>query len=212
MNRKKLKAAEQRFLDSYPMGFLNPELHARVKKHRMEKMVAQSHELFAKNSFADARSAVQSMNKVIGRSSMVSVFEKPKFRDLIPTLDNKHLGKLTGGLKDFLHGNREKGFTAMVDVLAPAKLAKWSLVTIIPNYYWPDKEVFVKPTTAKGVIEFFELKGLVYKPYPTWEFYEAYRTAILEMKSKVDKSIAPSNAAFCGFLMMSLNAGNPEGS
>lgn len=204
MNRKKLKAAEQRFLDLYPMGFMNPEMQNIVRKHRMAKMVDLTHELFAKKDFSDARTVATNMSKVIGRSSMVSVFEKPKFRDLIPTLDSKQLKSLAEGMKNFLHGNRQKGFTAIVDVLAPAKLAKWSLVTVIPNYYWPDKEVFVKPTTAKGVIEHFELTGLIYNPQPTWDFYESYRNEILEMKSKVDKSIASSNAAFCGFLMMSL--------
>ena len=204
MNRKKLKAAEQRFLDLYPMGFMNPEMQKIVKKHRLQKMVDLTHELFTKKNFSDAREVATNMSKVISRSSMVSVFEKPKFRDLIPTLESRRLKALADGMKDFLHGNRKNGFTAIVDVLAPAKLAKWSLVTVIPNYYWPDKEVFVKPTTAKGVIEHFELTGLIYKPQPTWEFYESYRKEILEMKSKVDKSIASSNAAFCGFLMMSL--------
>jgi len=170
----------------------------------MDKMVDLTHELFAKKSFSDPRAVANSMSKVISRSSMVSVFEKPRFRDVIPTLDGKRLTSLAEGLKNFLHGNRQKGFTAIVDVLTPAKLAKWSLVTVIPNYYWPDKEVFVKPTTAKGIIEQFELTGLTYKPQPTWEFYELYRNTILEMKSRVDKSIASSNAAFCGFLMMSL--------
>ena len=207
MNRKKLKAAEQRFLDLYPMGFMNPELQKIVKKHRMEKLVDLTHELFAKKNFSDARIVAANMNKVIGRSSMVSVFEKPKFRDLIPTLDNRRLKSLADGMKNHLHGNRQKGFEAIVDVLTPAKLAKWSLVTVIPNYYWPDKEVFVKPTTAKGVIEYFELSGLTYKPRPTWEFYESYRDEILQMKAKVDKTIASSNAAFCGFLMMSLREG-----
>lgn len=65
-------------------------------------------------------------------------------------------------------------------------------------------EVFVKPTTAKCVIEFFELTSLQYKPTPTWAFYEEYRDIITEMKSKVDSCLAPSNAAFSGFLMMSL--------
>lgn len=36
------------------------------------------------------------------------------------------------------------------------------------------------------------------------KFYEGYRDLILDMKSKVDPSLAPSNAAFSGFLMMSL--------
>ena len=91
----------------------------------------------------------------------------------------------------------------MVTVLEPGRLAKWSLLTIIPNYYHPDQEVFVKPTTTKKVIQQLELEGLTYRPAPTWEFYETYRHQILALRDNVSPSLAPSNAAFCGFLMMS---------
>jgi hypothetical protein len=66
--------------------------------------------------------------------------------------------------------------------------------------------VFIKPTTAKGIIAYFELENLIYESQPTWEFYQAYRTEINRMKEQVDCSLAPNNAAFSGFLMMSLPA------
>ena len=94
----------------------------------------------------------------------------------------------------------------MVEILKTGKLAKWSLVTILPNYYHPDEEVFVKPTTAKGIIAHFELENLEYKPTPTWAFYQRYKNTILKMKTNIDESLAPNNAAFCGFLMMSLES------
>ena len=65
----------------------------------------------------------------------------------------------------------------------------------------------MKPTTAKGVVSYFELDGLEYRPRPSWEFYKTYRDIILEMKAAVDKSLAPNNAAFCGFLMMTMRQG-----
>ncbi len=77
---------------------------------------------------------------------------------------------------------------------------------MIPVYFRPQIEVFVKPTTAKGVIKFFELESLQYKPTPTWAFYEEYRAVINAMKSKADACLAPSNAAFTEFLMMSLES------
>jgi hypothetical protein len=93
----------------------------------------------------------------------------------------------------------------MLSVLQTGKLAKWSLMTILPVYFNPQQEVFVKPTTAKGVIKYFELESLEYKPMPSWEFYKTFRETILEMRSMVDASLAPNNAAFTGFLMMSMN-------
>ncbi len=205
MNIAKLKQAETQFLDKYPGGFMHPDLQAISKKHKMEQMITQTQDIFAKSKFKDAATVTENMTKIIGRSSMVSMFEKPKFRDVVKALADREQKSLSNGLKNLLHGNQQKGFEAMVNVLKPQKLAKWSLITVIPNYYYPDKEVFVKPTTAKGVIEFFELEGLVYKPAPTWEFYQKYRESITEMKNELDSSIAPNNAAFGGFLMVSMN-------
>ena len=139
---------------------------------------------------------VADMVKTVSRSSMVSMFEKPKFRDFCGRLDQSQKGFLVDSLIELLHGDQQAGFEGMVDLLLTEKLAKWSLVTIIPAYYAPNKEVFVKPTTAKGVIAHFDIEGLVYKPRPTWEFYTGYRTLINQAKKKVDKKLSPSNARF----------------
>lgn len=205
MNKRKLKQAEKIFFKKYPDGFHHPELAAIGKKHKMDKMITMAQQSFIKSRFSKHQQVAADMIKIIARSSMVSMFEKPKFRDFVPTLQESELKQMTNGLKNFLHGNQTKGFNAMVEVLKQGKLAKWSLVTIIPAYFHPDSEVFVKPTTAKGVIDYFELKDITYKPTPTWDFYAKYKEDILTMKALVDESIAPNNAAFCGFLMMSLD-------
>ena len=111
-------------------------------------------------------------------------------------------------LKNRLHGNqKQSGFEINAQcILKSAKLAKWSLITILPNYYYPNEDVFIKPTTTKAAIKYFELENLDYKPtQPSWDFYVQYKAAFLEMKSKVDNSLSPNNAAFGGFLMMSTN-------
>jgi len=95
-----------------------------------------------------------------------------------------------------LHGKEQQGFEIILDVLKSGKLAKWSLMTNCQTYYRPQVDVFVKPTTVKGVIEFFELKDLQYKPTPTWAFYDAYRSVFNEMKSRVNSALSPTNAAF----------------
>jgi hypothetical protein len=204
MDKKKLKAAERRFLEKYPGGFSHPDMVAVGKKHKMEQMVALAQQVFKKRSFADPFAITNAMVQTISRASMVSLFEKPKFRDMVANAEAKVINRLSDGLKHFLHGNQAKGFEQLAATLQQQNLAKWSLLTIVPNYYRPHEEVFVKPTTAKGVIECFGLTGLEYKPQPTWEFYQAYRDAILTMRSLVHPSIAPNNAAFCGFLMRSV--------
>ena len=142
------------------------------KKHNMNRMIEQVQESFAKPEFKDSRAIVEDMARYIGRSSMVSMFEKPKYRDFVRSLNSVEQEALASGLKNQLHGDQQLGFEMVLSVLQSRKLAKWSLISILPVYFHPLDEVFVKPTTAKGVISHFELEGLEYKPQPSWEFYE----------------------------------------
>jgi hypothetical protein len=204
MHLANLKAAENAFLKRYPGGFEHPDLLDIGRKHRVPQMIEQAQTRFTKRAFADPQAVIQDMVYMVSRSSMVSMFEKPKFRDFAKTLNSKEAKQLSDGLKKFLHAKQHVGMQDMLDILKLGKLAKWSILTIIPNYYRPDTEVFIKPTTAKGVIQYFGLKDIKYNPTPSWDFYEKYRDEILGMRQKVDACIAPNNAAFCGFLMMSM--------
>lgn len=188
----------------YPGGFDHPEMQQVGRKHKMNAMVDFTREAFSKKAFRDTGRICEDMIRTVSRSSMVSMFEKPRFRDFVRNLSLNEKQFLADALKKLLHGKQQAGLEGMVDLLLTEKLAKWSLVTIIPAYYAPDSEVFVKPTTAKGIIQQLELTGLVYKPRPGWEFYDAYRGLINDAKQHVDKSLSPSNAAFSGFLMMTL--------
>jgi len=206
MNLDRLKQAEERFLNTYPNGFEHPDMMAIAKKHMLEKRVAQVQEAFAEDQFSNTHEVVQTMSNMVSRSTMVSLFEKPKFRDYVNSLHNQHETILANGLKEMLHGDQEQGFNMMLDVLVEGKLAKWPLMTVLPVYFSPHKEVFVKPTTTKGVIQMFELESLSYKPRPSWEFYKEYRAIIQEMKANVDKRLSPNNAAFTGFRWMSMES------
>lgn len=204
MNIEKLKAAEAQFLQLYPLGFQDPGLEKRVKPHTRANLTEKCREAFAELEFNKPHVIVENMAKMVGRSSMVSMFEKPKFRDFVKSLSGGDIDRLSEAFFEQLYGNQQQGFETILDLLRTQKLAKWSLISILPNYVFPDKEVFVKPTTAKGVIAHFELEGVVYKPQPSWDFYEKYKAQILEMKALVDPTLKPSNAAFSGFLMMSM--------
>ena len=204
MNLKRLKQAEAEFLARYPGGFNHPDMITIGKKHNVGKMTEQAKELLNKKAFQKTGPVLDSLIKIVSRSSMVSMVEKPKFRDYVNGLDRDEREALAMGFQLLLHGKQQRGFEIVIDILARGKLAKWSLITICPNYMKPLDEVFVKPTTAKNVIKYLELENLDYKPRPSWAFYEEFRRQILAMKEKVDPSISPSNAAFTGFLMMSL--------
>jgi hypothetical protein len=205
MRRDLLIAAEREFLNLYPGGFNNPEIDEIKKKHKPEKMHDLTIELFKEDNFENIEEIVENIVKIISRSSLVSVFEKTRFRDFGRSLDIKQKDMLSNGLKELLHGNHSEGFNNMIDVLAEGKLAKWPVISVIPYYYRPQTEVFLKPTTVKGIINIFELEGLIYNPRPTYEFYESYKKELIKMRKVVDKSLAPDNAAFSGFLMMMMD-------
>ena len=205
MNLIKLKQAERAFLRRYPGGFNNPELIAtRVKKHKPDQMLALARESFARENFKLPDRLTQNMVKVISRSSIISVFEKPRFRDFANGLSPQEREFLSSGLEQVLYGDEQTGFEMILDLLKSEKLAKWSLLTVCQTYFHPERDVFIKPTTVKGVIQYFELENLQYKPTPSWAFYDAYRSAFFEMKSNVDSSLAPTNPAFSGFLWMTV--------
>lgn len=200
MNVEKLIHAKKRFLEEYPGGFDDPQMDEIRKKHKPEKMHQMACEFFAPDCFENPAQVLEHMVKVISRASMVSIFEKPKFRDFAKEAFEEEVIILTMGLKNFIHGDQELGFNMMEDVLRPHKLAKWTLLTICPHYFKPIEEVFIKPTTVKSAIRFFELEGLVYNAKPDYEFYTAYRDAVDKMKKVVN--VTEDNAAFGGFIMI----------
>lgn len=205
LDTQKLKRLETDFLMRYPGGFTDPEMLAITKKHNFNKMVEFTQAAFNKVACSNIHVTADNMVKVVSRSSMISMFEKPKFRDFVRNLNEYDKAFLVEALSNMLHGKQQFGFEAMVDILRTEKLAKWSLVSIIPAYYSPKKQVFVKPTTAKNILKHFELDDPAYKPAPTWDFYKKYRRLVIDGKSKVNKSLSPSNAAFTGFLMMTVD-------
>lgn len=204
MNREKLKLAEKIFLDRYPEGFDSPDMIEIAKKHKLDKMTRMTQEGLSAEQFSDTDSVLETMRKIVTSSSMVSVFEKPKFRDLLKDLRSEEKAELAEGLRNTLHADQKKGFEQMISVLGQYKLAKWTLLTVCPVYFKPYTEVFIKPTTVKNVISYFELEGLQYSPKASYEFYDAYRKEINYMKSLVDERLKIDNAAFSGFLMLSM--------
>lgn len=202
MNVKTLRVAEEKFMMMYPGGFDNPEMIEIGKKHKVDKISAQVQDDFIVENFKDIEEMSEKIVKLVTRSSMVSLFEKPKFRDHVRSLSMEDKRLLVEAVKELMHGDEEKGFNQLTTLLKPYKLAKWTLVSVFLAYYRPTYDVFLKPTTVKGVINTFELEGLKYSPTPTYEFYVKYRDAINEMKTKVDGSLSPNNPAFSGFLMM----------
>ena len=205
MNYDKLRLAEANFLQRYPGGFADPAMDAVKKKHNVDKLVEFTQDSFARTHFNRPEFIAESLVKVVSRSSMVSRFEKPKFRDFIQSLNSHEREALAMAVEKRLYGRQKgQGFDEILGMLAHHKLAKWAVISVVPFYFAPRKEVFVKPTTAKGILAFLEVEDLVYKPTPSWAFYQGYRKLLGEIKANVVPTLSPNNAALTGFMMMSI--------
>ena len=204
MNLDKLKEAEGRFLMRYPRGFDDPALIPVKKKHNVDKLITYTQENLTQLNCHQPDFVADTLVDIVSRSSMVSRFEKPPFRDFIHSLDSHEKATLAFAIEQRLFGRKQKGFELMCGLLLPYKLAKWSVVSAVPFYFSPRREAFVKPTTAKNIIAYLEVKELRYHATPSWAFYTGYRKLIAQLKKEVHRSLSPSTAAFTGFLMMSM--------
>lgn len=204
MIKEKLFELEEIFLSLNPEGFESEQMAKESKKHKFPQIVEFVHNVLAEDKFDDLDAITEDIIRVVSKSSMVSLFEKPKFRDGLREMEHVDRLEFINGLKELLHGDEEKGFNMMVNVMKEYKLAKWTLISVFRCYYYPNSDLLIKPTTTKNICKVFELEGIKYHPTPTFEFYTKYRACIQEMASLVDPKLSPSLAAFTGFLMFTM--------
>lgn len=203
MNEKALHSAAKRFLKDNPGGFDHPDLQEILNRHKTKEMAALVKKDFNKAAFEDVETVLNNAIRFVGKSSLISMFEKPKFKELVKGFSGKEKERFANALFDTLHGKMQSGFEQQLEILGRKKMAKWTLITVFSNYYRPKTDLLIKPTTTKLIIKELDL-DLKYSPTPTWAFYQSYRRQINAMKKLVDPSLSPSNMAFCGFLMTEL--------
>lgn len=205
MNIDKLKQAEASFLQRFPDGFDDPGMDKIKKKHNVDKISEFAQQNLTRTNFNRPEFIVDTVHKIVSRSSMVSRFEKPKFRDFVKSLNSHEKQALADSYEKRLFGRaKRQGFEEILGMYSHHGIAKWSLVSVVPFYFSPIKEAFVKPTTAKGMLAYLEITDTVYKPTPSWEFYTAYQRLLAEIKKQVSPSLSPNNAALSGFMMSSM--------
>ena len=205
MRIDKLFELQGDFFARFPDGFDDPEMVKIGKKHNVSRLSEQAQEMFAESKFGMPESIVQNMILLIKRSSMISMFDKPKFRDAVGSISPSERELLADGLYELLHGKKEQGFDQILEQLVALKLGRWSLISAVPYYFDMKENWFIKPNTTKSILKYFEMdKELVYKPRPSYEFYRDYSQFLTDLRDEADPKLSPSNAAFTGFLMMSI--------
>ena len=205
-NLDRLRQAETEFLLVYPQGFADPAIAPLRRKHNVDRLVRHAQEHFTRLACQRPDAVCEALLRTVSRSSMVARFEKPRFREFIGSLGSDERATLAFAVEQRLHGRRRQGFELMLGMLAGHGLAKWSLISAVPFYFSPRREVFVKPTTAKRILTWLEVEDLHYRPEPSWAFYTGFRRLLRRIRREVPPSLSPTNAALTGFLMMSLTA------
>ena len=204
MNLEKLKDVETEFLLQYPSGFQDAKFFPTMKKFDPSKLEIFTKENLKKSNFSNPNLVVDAFFKIIQKSTLVSLFDKLKFRDMKDSLTSYEKDILSIELFELIHGNQKNGFEGLVEFLAQYSLAKWTIISVVLYYNHRQKEYFIKPTTTKNVIKYFEIKDLIYKPTPSFEFYDSYKKVLNVMKKNVDKTLSFDNAAFTGFLRIGM--------
>jgi len=204
MNLEKLKDVESEFLEKFPNGFKDEHFFPTMKKFKPEKLEEFAKEALKIENFSNPNLIVEGFFKTIQKSVMVSLFDKLKLKDMIVSLNSYEKDMLSIEIYELLYGDKKEGFEGLVDFLAEYSLAKWTLISIVPYSLNRQTEYFIKPTTTKNIIKYFELKDCIYKPKPSFEFYENYTKILVEMKENLDDSLTFDNAAFTAFLKIGI--------
>lgn len=204
MNLEKLKDLESEFLHRYPTGFEDESFFPQIKKFNPEKLEVFAKEALKKENFSNPNLLIEGFFKTIQKSVMVSLFDKLKLKDAIASLNSYEKDMLSIEIYELLYGNKKEGFQGLVEFLAEYNLAKWTIISVTPYCINRQSEYFVKPTTTKIIIKYFELKDCIYKPKPSFEFYQNYTKALNEMKVNLHKSLTYDNVAFTSFLKIAI--------
>ena len=206
MNIEKLKEYEAEFLEQYPNGFDDRNFSSIMKTYNPIKLEEFAKDALKKENFQNPSLVVDGFFKVVQKSVFVSVFDKLKLKDMIATLNSYEKDMLSIEIYKLLYGNKRKGFEGLVEFLTEYKLAKWTIISVVPYCINRHQDYFIKPTTTKNIIKTFELEDCIYKTKPSFEFYDKYTKALDIMKSSIDKSLSPDNVGFTAFLKVAIES------
>jgi hypothetical protein len=206
MNIEKLKDYASEFLEQYPDGFDDKNFFPTIKSFNPLKLEEFAKDILKKENFQNPNLVVEGFFKVVQKSVFVSLFDKLKLKDMISTLNLYEKDMLSIELYELLYGNKKEGFEGLVEFLAKYKLAKWTIISVVPYSINRNQDYFIKPTTTKSIIKTFNLKDMIYKPKPSFEFYDKYTKALDKMKLSIDKSLSPDNVGFTSFLRIAIES------
>ena len=108
MNTRKLKEAEAAFLARFPKGFADPGLEKIRKSHNVDRLADFARINLTQAALSRPHSFSDVLLKIVSRSSMVSRYEKPLFREFLNALDSNERHRLAEAFRKRLFGRNKR--------------------------------------------------------------------------------------------------------
>ncbi len=204
MNIKKLKELEESFFEYYPKGFEDEKLIKISKLFNTPKFHKLAKNSFELKNFSNIEQICEDFFTILLKSPLISFYEGDILKKALKSFTNFEKDMLSIYLQDILHNDIESSFEDFIELLSSKNLAKWQIITLIPYYFEPNKNYFLKPSTTKNIIKYFEIEDLKYNSKPSFEFYKNYIKVLEIMKNSVRSELRDDNARFTGFLRMAM--------
>ncbi len=182
---------EFNFLKLFPNGLNDEQWHTLGKKHNMKKVYEiYDTTLNEKNMLKliknkKYKTICEEATNIIKKATIVSVFEKIAFQNFIA---NEPIHKeFSERLYDLLYNFNEESFENMVETLLTYKgnknsnPCKWPVITAFLALKYPDREVFVKPTTVKANAKMLKV-NIEYKSKPNFATYNNIKNMVIDFK------------------------------
>jgi len=102
--KEKLQVLQNTFFSIYPDGFNSPEFQHLEKKHKLTKTNKKIHEIFNSNIINNDIEFLDAITKILSSSSIISVFEKIKFRNFMKEIHTEQKNNMSQAIKELLMG------------------------------------------------------------------------------------------------------------
>jgi len=181
------------FLLRFPGGLDDEEFNELGKKHRSsDKILDTIKNDVDLNSFIleddyHINKNIETITKLVTKSSMISVFEKVTFKKYIA--DKKIQATFLKALYEMLTNLNENTMSEFVGVLnlknaeLNKRVATWPLVTFFLVYFNDNNEIFIKPSTIKKLGKLLEY-DIKYESIPNYMTYTNIKKMIMDYKKQ----------------------------
>lgn len=144
-----MEGAISRFLHYFPGGFSDPQFIARERAYK-ERAAAKLHDALPLDAAREADAARAAAVKPAFSTNMLHPTEAARIGAV---LQGPTGAAFVRGAARFADGDYGAGLTAMRKAIDPQGYATWPMVTYLPNFWDPERHMFLKPEVTRDFAE-----------------------------------------------------------